>query len=123
MLDHLVIGVSDLAAATTFYTRALEPLGLGPLMDFGNVVGFGANGKPEFWLRSGGAEPTPVHVAFGASERAVVDAFHAAGLAAGGADNGGPGVREIYHPHYYGAFVLDPDGHNIEAVCHGPADA
>ena len=121
MLDHLVIGASDLAASKAFYTRALVPLGLGPLMDFGPVVGFGAAGKPEFWLRAADGAPTPVHVAFRSPDRATVDAFHAAALAAGATDNGGPGVREIYHPHYYGAFVLDPDGHNVEAVCHEPA--
>jgi len=119
VLDHIVIGVSDLAAAKAFYAQALAPLGIGPLMEFPNVVGFGADGKPEFWLRQASA-PTPVHVAF-RTDRGVVDAFHAAALAAGATDNGGPGKREIYHPQYYGALVLDPDGHNVEAVCHDPS--
>jgi catechol 2,3-dioxygenase-like lactoylglutathione lyase family enzyme len=117
VLDHIVIGVSDLAAAKAFYTQALAPLGIAPIMEFPGRLGMGADGKPEFWLREGGA-PTQVHVAFGTDDRAVVDAFHAAALAAGATDNGGPGRREIYHPGYYGAFVLDPDGHNVEAVCH-----
>lgn len=120
MLDHIVIRVSDLDASRAFYEKALVPLGYEELMSFPGVVAFGVEGKPDFWLREG----TPgeaVHVAFGA-DRATVDSFHAAALAAGGRDNGGPGVREIYHPHYYGAFVLDPDGHNIEAVCHESSD-
>ena len=117
MLDHIVIGVSDLAVAKEFYARALAPLGIAPIMERPGTVGLGEHGKPEFWLREEQA-PTPAHVAFGTGDRAVVDAFHEAALAAGGSDNGGPGRREIYHPHYYGAFVLDPDGHNVEAVCH-----
>ena len=119
MLDHIVIGVSDLAAAKAFYELALAPLGIAPIMERPGTVGFGARGKPEFWLRET-ASPTQVHVAFGTDDRAVVDAFHEAALAAGATDNGGPGMREIYHPSYYGAFVLDPDGHNVEAVCHLP---
>ena len=118
MIDHIVIGVSDLDAGRAFYLGALEPLGIRIVMDRGSVVGFGSHGKPGFWLREEDA-PTPVHVAFSAPDRAAVDAFHAAALGAGATDNGGPGVREIYHPTYYGAFVLDPDGHNIEAVIHG----
>ena len=117
MLDHIVLGVSDLAAAKEFYERALAPLGIAPIMERPGTVGMGAAGKPEFWLREGGP-PTQVHVAFGTDDRAVVDAFHEAALAAGATDNGGPGLREIYHPSYYGAFVIDPDGHNVEAVCH-----
>lgn len=116
MIDHIVIRVSDLAASKAFYEQALAPLGLAVLMEFPGTVGIGRNGKPGFWLREG-APGDAVHVAFGA-DRATVDAFHAAALEAGATDNGGPGMREIYHPHYYGAFVLDPDGHNIEAVCH-----
>jgi catechol 2,3-dioxygenase-like lactoylglutathione lyase family enzyme len=116
VLDHLVIGVSDLSASKRFYDRALAPLGLSALLEFPGVVGYGAAGKPGFWIRAGGGHE-PAHVAFSA-DRPTVDAFHEAALAAGGRDNGAPGVREIYHPNYYGAFVLDPDGHNIEAVCH-----
>ena len=119
MLDHIVIGASDLEASKAFYDAALVPLGMSRLLEFPHTVGYGANRKPEFWLRpDGGTEP--VHVAFAAPDRPTVDAFHEAALAAGGRDNGAPGVREIYHPNYYGAFVLDPDGHNIEAVCHSP---
>ena len=119
MLDHIVINVSDVAESKAFYERALAPLGISTLMEFPGIAGMGRDGKPAFWLRGGGGRE-PVHVAFVAPDRATVDAFHDAALAAGATDNGGPGVREIYHPTYYGAFVLDPDGHNIEAVCHGP---
>jgi catechol 2,3-dioxygenase-like lactoylglutathione lyase family enzyme len=120
VIDHVVIGVSDLAAAKRFYEQALMPLGLSVLLEFPGTVGIGERGKPGFWIReSGGKEPA--HIAFSSPDRATVDAFHEAALAAGGRDNGGPGVREIYHPGYYGAFVLDPDGHNIEAVCHSPS--
>jgi catechol 2,3-dioxygenase-like lactoylglutathione lyase family enzyme len=119
VLDHLVIGASDLSASRAFYEGALAPLGHEVLLEFPGTVGFGMVGKPEFWLREA-TDPTPVHVAFAAADRGIVDAFHEAALAAGGTDNGGPGVREIYHPAYYGAFVLDPDGHNVEAVCHDP---
>ncbi|MEK6251133.1 MAG: VOC family protein [Actinomycetota bacterium] len=127
MLDHVVIVSSDLEKSRSFYAEALAPLGYEELMSFPSGVGFGMRGKPDFWLREG-SPGEPVHVAF-AADRPTVDAFHEAALAAGGRDNGGPGVREIYHPHYYGAFVLDhgafvldPDGHNIEVVCHQPSD-
>ncbi|MGD9694081.1 MAG: VOC family protein [Thermoleophilia bacterium] len=121
MIDHIVIDVADVAASRAFYAGALAPLGIAEIAEFGGVVGFGTDRAPEFWLRPG-ASPTPVHVAFRAADRAAVDAFHAAALAAGGTDNGGPGVRAHYHPAYYGAFVLDRDGHNVEAVCHAPQD-
>ena len=122
MLDHLGVNVSDYERSRDFYAKALEPLGISLLMEpvpgFG---GFGHDGKPFFWI-SGRREPvtTDVHIAFAATDRATVDAFHAAALEAGATDNGEPGVREIYHPTYYGAFVLDPDGNNVEAVCHTP---
>lgn len=119
VIDHVVIGVDDLAVSRVFYEAALAPLGISLLMDRGDVLGFGAGRKPEFWLRTRTGRD-PVHIAFAAGDRATVDAFHAAALAAGATDNGGPGVREIYHPSYYGAFVLDPDGHNVEAVTHRP---
>jgi len=119
VLDHIGIPCSDLEKSREFYEQALAPLGYELMMTFPGVAGFGKDGKPDFWLREG--SPEPVHVAFG-TDRQTVDAFHEAALAAGGRDNGGPGVREIYHPHYYGAFVLDPDGHNIEAVCHQAGD-
>ena len=119
MLDHIGFGVSDFARSKAFYERALAPVGVEQLMEFGGTVaGFGEDGMPYFWLH-GERPPVPVqlHVAFTARDRAAVDAFHAAGLEAGGTDNGGPGLRS-YHENYYAAFVLDPDGHNIEAVCH-----
>jgi catechol 2,3-dioxygenase-like lactoylglutathione lyase family enzyme len=120
MIDHIGISVTDLDRSIAFYERALAPLGYTLIMKFdGRAAGFGAGGKPDFWIGAGaGAPPTPTHVAFATKGRAAVRAFHEAALAAGGKDNGPPGVREMYHPDYYGAFVLDPDGHNIEAVCH-----
>jgi len=125
VLDHVGITVSDLARSLDFYSAALAPLGVSEQMrvpasltGHGDVVGYGAAGKPEFWLSAGERTKPHVHVALVAENRAAVDAFYAAALAAGGTDNGGPGVRPHYHPNYYGAFVLDPDGHNIEAVCH-----
>jgi len=119
MLDHIVINVSDLDGSRSFYEQALEPLGYGVVLDFPSTVGFGSQGKPSFWIREGDATD-PVHVAFTAPDREAVDAFHTAATGAGATDNGAPGIREIYHPNYYGAFVLDPDGHNIEAVRHTP---
>ncbi|MFK8251614.1 VOC family protein [Ancylobacter terrae] len=133
MLDHIGFSVSDFERAKTFYLKALAPLGIGLVMEVSAeqtgdsaAAGFGANGKPFLWIGSG---PTGVardhvghvHVALVAPDRATVDAFHEAALAAGGRDNGPPGLRPHYHANYYGAFVLDPDGHNIEAVCHKPA--
>jgi catechol 2,3-dioxygenase-like lactoylglutathione lyase family enzyme len=123
MLDHVGFGVSDYERSKAFYTRALAPLGLSLLLEpVSEAAGFGEGGKPVFWIEARGAvSPGAVHVAFAVGSRDTVDAFHAAALAAGGTDNGAPGVREIYHPHYYGAYVLDPDGNNVEAVCHTPA--
>ena len=119
MIDHLGLSVTDLARSREFYRKALAPLGYGVIMEFPGAVGLGAQGKPDFWLGAGTA-PTPVHVAFLSPDRKTVDAFHAAALAAGGKDNGGPGLRPQYHATYYGAFVHDPDGNNVEAVCHQP---
>lgn len=119
MIDHVVIGVADMAAARAFYARALAPLGLRVVLDHEGYVGFG-DGAPFFFLADR-APTAAVHVAFRAPDRAACDAFHAAALAAGAADNGAPGPRPQYHPHYYGAFVRDPDGNNVEAVCHDPA--
>jgi catechol 2,3-dioxygenase-like lactoylglutathione lyase family enzyme len=122
MIDHAGFGVSDYARSKAFYERALAPLGITLVMEvMGRAAGFGTGQKPFFWLEDGRSVVTEVHVAFDAPDRATVDAFHAAALEAGGTDNGAPGVREIYHPTYYGAYVLDPDGNNIEAVCHKPA--
>lgn len=119
MIDHIAIQVTALDASVAFYTRALAPLGYALVMRSERFAGFGVAGKPDFWIGTG--TPTDkIHVAFHARGRAEVRAFHAAAIAAGGTDNGPPGVRAIYHPSYYGAFVRDPDGHNIEAVCHDP---
>lgn len=125
MLDHIGFNVSDYGASKAFYERVLAPLGLECLMEpIEGSGGFGspAERKPFFWIDTRAAANSAVHVAFAVSDRETVDAFHAAALAAGATDNGAPGVREIYHPNYYGAYVLDPDGNNIEAVCHRPAD-
>ena len=121
-LDHISLPVSDLERA-----KALAPVGVALLMTIpasltGNfdVLGFGKDQKPDFWLSQAAKVTPPLHIAFAASSHAEVDAFYAAALAAGAKDNGAPGERPHYHPGYYGAFVLDPDGHNIEAVCHRP---
>ena len=121
MMDHVGVNVSDYERSKAFYEKALAPLGMKPLMEFGPAMcGFGGE-FPFFWIGKRDRDPsTAVHIAFSARDREMVDAFHAAALEAGGTDNGGPGVREIYHPNYYGAFVLDPDGNNVEAVCHKP---
>jgi len=121
MLDHVTIGVTDLKRAKAFYDKAVKPLGIKRLYADGETfAGYGVGEKAFFWIgvRDGGQ--TGAHVAFTAADRAVVDRFYKAALAAGGRENGAPGVRAHYHEHYYGAFVLDPDGHNIEAVCHKP---
>jgi catechol 2,3-dioxygenase-like lactoylglutathione lyase family enzyme len=121
MLDHVTVGVTDLARSRAFYDAALAPLGLAYMCGEGDsVAGYGDGDKAFFWLGSRQAAQTGVHIAFVADDRAVVDRFHAAALGAGGADHGAPGLRPHYHADYYGAFVLDPDGHNIEAVCHQP---
>lgn len=128
MLDHIGFPVSNFLASKKFYAAALEPLGIGIVMEVTaeqtggtSHAGFGDDGKPYFWIGDGeGHLRGRVHVAFTAKTRADVDAFYKAALAAGGRDNGKPGPRPHYHDHYYGAFVLDPDGHNIEAVCHAP---
>jgi len=124
MLDHVTIGTSNLARAMEFYDRALKPLGIELLFADGETAsGYGVGESAFFWIGTRDEVMTGTHVAFAAPDRATVDAFHAAALAAGGRDNGAPGLRPQYHPDYYGAFVLDPDGHNIEAVCrHSPGD-
>ena len=128
MIDHTGVSVSDFVTSKAFYTRALAPIGYQLLLELpaavtGNhdIAGFGEPPKPDFWIGRGTPNVPPIHIAFRVSSRAVVDAFYKAALAAGGRDNGPPGLRPHYHPDYYGAFVLDPDGHNIEAVCHAPA--
>ena len=127
MIDHTGLDMSDADRSRHFYERALAPLGYRVLMEVPKehtggtaVLGLGVPPKPDFWLHEGTPQTPRLHVAFRADNRAQVDAFHRAALAAGGRDNGPPGPRPHYHPNYYGAFVLDPDGHNIEAVCHEP---
>jgi catechol 2,3-dioxygenase-like lactoylglutathione lyase family enzyme len=122
MLDHITLRVRDVAAAKAFYAAALRPLGYAVVMDFPEGAGLGVDGKPDFWLAADEGA-TPQHVAFAAPDRRAVDGFHAAALHAGGKDNGAPGLRPDYHPNYYAAFVLDPSGHNMEAVCHAPPPA
>ena len=125
-IDHVSLSVGDYEGAKKFYVAALAPLRMGIIMEVpssmtgsADACGLGADGKPFFWLTNSGKTPR-CHIAFRAENRAQVDAFYKAALAAGGKDNGGPGIREMYHPTYYGAFVLDPEGNNIEAVCHKP---
>jgi catechol 2,3-dioxygenase-like lactoylglutathione lyase family enzyme len=123
MLDHVGLNVRDYTASRAFYEQALAPLGYRVVMDFPqwHAAGFGSDEKPTFWLSRREPYGIGTHVAFRSEDRATVDAFHAAALAAGGTDNGAPGVREQYTPTYYAAFVLDPDANNVEAVCHQPA--
>lgn len=120
MFDHLTLTVSNLPASAEFYALALAPLGYSKQLDFGEMLGFGSKGKPAFWLKQGGAPQSPLHLAFRSRDRKGVDGFHAAALGAGARDDGPPGLRTHYHPNYYGAFVIDPDGHHVEAVCHLP---
>lgn len=128
MIDHITFGITDFERSTGFYDQCLAPLGLSRLFDVPRehsggvrVTGYGDE-RPWFWISEQDATRGKLHIALQARDRAAVDAFHRAGLAAGGIDNGAPGLRPYYHPGYYGAFVLDPDGHNIEAVFHGPAE-
>jgi catechol 2,3-dioxygenase-like lactoylglutathione lyase family enzyme len=128
MIDHVGLAVSDIAASKAFYEAALAPLGITLLMTVppevtesgGTALGFGKDNKPFFWIGDNERVGQGTHIAFAVDSRAEVDAFHRAALAAGGTDHGAPGIRAHYHPNYYGAFVLDPDGLNVEAVCHRP---
>ena len=122
MIHHIDFAVTDFARSRAFYVRALAPLSMTAVMDIKRddgrkLTGFGTPPDPVFWIRTGRTPDVRMHVAFLASSRAAVDAFHAAALEAGGTDNGSPGLRPRYAKHYYAAFILDPDGHNIEAVC------
>lgn len=117
-LDHVGIHVSDLATAVRFYQAALAPIGIELLGSSESHAAFGSGPMPYLTIRVGARVGAPVHLAFVAAAREEVDAFHQAALASGGRDNGAPGLRRDYHPEYYGAFVLDPDGHNIEVVKH-----
>jgi catechol 2,3-dioxygenase-like lactoylglutathione lyase family enzyme len=118
ILDHIGLTVSNYAASKQFFTAALAPLGITVQMEEQGWAGMGKGGKPEFWFGEGGVAQGRMHLAFSAESRAQVKAFYAAALAAGASDNGPPGIRAHYHPNYYGAFVIGPDGHNVEAVCH-----
>jgi len=126
VIDHTGLNVSDYRKSKAFYLAALAPLGYQTIKELPSniapdgAVGLGVPPKPDFWIAGGRPQSPPLHVAFRASSRAAVDSFYKAALAAGGRDNGPPGIRTHYHPNYYGAFVLDPDGHNVEAVCHDP---
>ncbi len=123
MFDHVGLNVKDYPVSRAFYEATLAPLGYKVVMAFDehNAAGFGPADKPEFWVAQREPFGTGTHVAFACPDRATVDAVYAAAIAAGGTDNGPPGLREHYHPTYYGAFVHDPDGNNVEAVCHAPA--
>ena len=127
MIDHTGVNVSDPVRSRAFYDAALAPLGYQMIFQIPTehtggliVLGYGVPPKPDLWVAEGSANVPAIHIALRAESRVQVDAFHRAALAAGGRDNGAPGLRPHYHPDYYGAFVLDPDGHNIEAVCHDP---
>jgi catechol 2,3-dioxygenase-like lactoylglutathione lyase family enzyme len=120
ILDHIGVAVRDFGRSSTFYRRALAPLGVQTVLEGEGWAMLGRDGRPEFWIGAHGIPPGPIHLAFRAENREQVRAFHRAALAAGGRDNGAPGLRPKYHPNYYGAFVYDPDGHNVEAVCHQP---
>jgi len=127
MLDHAGFPVTNYARSKAFYEKALAPLGYSLILGVRQnendspAAGFGADGKPDFWIGGEGGLNRRIHIAIAAKDRASVDAFYRAALDVGGTDNGSPGVRPHYHANYYGAFVTDPDGHNIEAVCHAPA--
>lgn len=120
MFDHIGFGASNLAASKEFFLRALGPLGVTVVMEGPYGVGMGQNRKPSLWLHETKERPAQLHLAFAAENRTQVDEFYRAAMAAGGRDNGAPGLRPHYHANYYGAFVIGPDGHNIEAVCHKP---
>jgi catechol 2,3-dioxygenase-like lactoylglutathione lyase family enzyme len=123
MFDHVKFGVSDYAASKAFYLQALEPLGVVVVSEGAPTYGVELStpqGKVSLCLFQTGEKPAHLHIAFVAESRSQVDAFHRAALQAGGKDHGAPGLRPNYHANYYAAFVIDPDGHNIEAVCHEP---
>ncbi len=122
MFDHIGIRASDGEASEAFFLRALAPLGVAVAMKGPHGMGLGRNGKPSLWIYGAEGPPSPLHLAFTAERRSQVDAFYRAAIEAGGKDNGPPGLRPHYHPHYYAAFVVAPDGHNVEAVCHLPED-
>ncbi len=118
IIDHIGLAVSDYEKSKEFYLSALSPLGITLVTEVQGWAGFGKDGKSEFWFGKHEKVQNPMHIAFLASNREEVNAFYDAAMSAGAKSNGAPGIREVYHPNYYGAFVIDPDGHNIEAVCH-----
>ena len=123
LIDHIGIAISDYERSKQFYSTTLAPLNIELIVEIEGWAGFGKNGKAEFWFGPDNKIQSPMHIAFVADNRDKVVQFYEAAIAAGAKDNGRPGIREIYHPNYYGAFVIDPDGHNIEAVCHQGVDA
>jgi catechol 2,3-dioxygenase-like lactoylglutathione lyase family enzyme len=123
MIDHVSVRVSDFSRLLAFYREALAPIGYEVIMEYPGAVGLGAEGKPDLWLMQTDQPLNPTHLALGTAARAPIDAFYAAGLAAGGTDNGPPGLRLDYHPTYYAAYVRDPEGNNIEVVCHAAPGA
>ena len=118
MYDHVGLRVKDFARSRAFYEKALAPLGIEMLDRSEESAGFGSKGRIQLWVQTGTPVSTGTHLAFASPDRAAVQAFHAAALKSGGRDNGAPGLRADYAPTYYAAFVHDPDGNNIEAVCH-----
>lgn len=118
IIDHIGLAISDFEQSKAFYSTSLAPLNIELVAEVHGWAGFGRNGKPDFWFGPHVKTQHPMHIAFLAESRDQVDQFYEAAISAGGKDNGKPGIRDIYHPNYYGAFVIDPDGHNIEAVCH-----
>ena len=118
IIDHIGLSVNDFSASLEFYSKALIPLRIEKIMEYEGWAGFGRDGKPEFWFGAHSETQTPMHLAFSAENRFQVAEFYHAAIEAGAKDNGKPGIREEYHPHYYGAFVIDINGHNLEAVCH-----
>jgi catechol 2,3-dioxygenase-like lactoylglutathione lyase family enzyme len=118
IIDHFSLTASDYPQSKRFFASALQPLGIEIVMEFDGSSGFGKDGKPELWLSGGKDAQRPMHIAFVAATRAEVSAFYAAAIAMGAKDNGPPGIRAKYHPNYFAAFVIGPDGHNVEAVCH-----
>jgi catechol 2,3-dioxygenase-like lactoylglutathione lyase family enzyme len=120
MFDHVGFGVTDYGASKAFFLKALQPIGVEIVMEGPYGLGLGQGGKPSLWMFETSEKPAHLHLAFTASARKQVDEFYRAALEAGGKDNGGPGLRPHYHANYYGAFVIGPDGHNVEVVCHKP---
>jgi len=123
IIDHIELTISDYEKSKEFYSMALAPLNIKLIEEVEGWAGFGRNEKPDFWFGTDENIQSPMHIAFSAGSREEVNKFYEAAISAGAKDNGKPGIREIYHSNYYGAFVIDPDGHNIEAVCHKEENA